>query len=103
MTITQNTVGTSVVDLLVTVYQDTLGGSGLDQDSDFYEAGGDSLTAFQITGRLQQALGVEIPVSLVFVYPTPADLAAVIESDFADELAAAVGSLGGSVADPAQV
>jgi acyl carrier protein len=73
---------TSTVDLLVAAYRDTLGIAGLDQDSDFYEAGGDSLTAFQITGRLQEALGVEVPVALVFVYPSPADLAAVVDSDF---------------------
>ncbi|MDG9701460.1 acyl carrier protein [Streptomyces sp. DH37] len=69
-------------DLLVAVYRETLGTADLDRDSDFYEVGGDSLTAFQITGRLQEVLGVEVPVSLVFAYPTPADLASVVDSDF---------------------
>ncbi|CAL9609264.1 Chondramide synthase cmdD [Streptomyces sp. enrichment culture] len=73
---------TATVDLLVAVYRETLGTAGLDRDSDFYEVGGDSLTAFQITGRIQEALGVEVPVSLVFAYPTPADLASVVDSDF---------------------
>jgi acyl carrier protein len=68
--------------LLVAVFREALGAPGLDRDSDFYEAGGDSLTAFQITSRLQEALGVEVPVALVFAYPTPADLAAVVDSDF---------------------
>ncbi|SFK22378.1 acyl carrier protein [Streptomyces pini] len=73
----------STVDLLVAAYREILGVAGLDRDSDFYEVGGDSLTAFQITGRIQDVLGVEVPVSLVFAYPTPADLASVVDSDFA--------------------
>ncbi|WP_042379392.1 phosphopantetheine-binding protein [Streptacidiphilus melanogenes] len=72
---------TSIVDLVVSVYQDALGVSGLDQDSDFFENGGDSLTAFQITSRLQEALGAEIPVALVFAYPCPGELAEVVEAD----------------------
>ncbi|MFJ2776923.1 acyl carrier protein [Kitasatospora sp. NPDC087315] len=73
----------STEDLLVTVYRETLDAARLDRDSDFYEAGGDSLSAFQITGRLREALGVEVPVALVFAYPSPADLAAVVDADFA--------------------
>ncbi|WP_042429249.1 acyl carrier protein [Streptacidiphilus anmyonensis] len=80
MTVT-TTSGTSTIDLVVSVYQDALGVSGLDQDSDFFENGGDSLTAFQITSRLQEALGAEIPVALVFAYPSPLELAEVVEAD----------------------
>lgn len=87
MSVTDTTAAVDTTELLVAIYRETLGADYLDQDSDFYEAGGDSLTAFQITGRLQQALGVEVPVSLVFVYPSPADLAAVIDSDFAPDFA----------------
>ncbi|GAA4986600.1 acyl carrier protein [Kitasatospora paranensis] len=84
MTTVDTTVLTATTeDLLVTVFRESLGAPGLDRDSDFYEAGGDSLTAFQITSRLQEALGVEVPVALVFAYPTPADLAAVVDADFA--------------------
>ncbi|WP_374984614.1 acyl carrier protein [Streptomyces fradiae] len=71
----------AVTDLLVGVYRDALGAPDLDEQSDFYENGGDSLTAFQVTARLQDALGVDVPVSLVFAYPTPADLADVVHSD----------------------
>ena len=49
-------------------------------DSDFYEAGGDSLTAFQIVARLRDALGLEVPVALVFAFPSPSDLAAAVAS-----------------------
>ncbi|MFI8240255.1 acyl carrier protein [Streptomyces sp. NPDC085866] len=78
---TTNT-ATSTLDLLVGIFQDVLALADLTADTDFYDAGGDSLTAFQITGRLQEALGVDLPVSLVFAYPTPRDLAEVVDSDY---------------------
>ena len=84
MTVTRST-ETSTTDLLIAIYQDSLGLSGLDADSDFFECGGDSLSAFQITARLQEALGVEVPVALVFAYPTPGELAEVVETDLLPE------------------
>ncbi|GAA1937339.1 hypothetical protein GCM10009716_49320 [Streptomyces sodiiphilus] len=83
MTTAENTTVTDTTELLVGIFRETLGIADLDRDSDFYEAGGDSLTAFQVTARLEESLGVEVPVSLVFAYPSPADLAAVVDSDFA--------------------
>lgn len=69
-----------VSELIAAIYRETLNDDALDAESDFFEAGGDSLTAFQITARLQDALGVEVPVALVFAYPSPADLATVVDS-----------------------
>ncbi|WP_175408069.1 acyl carrier protein [Streptomyces sp. TRM64462] len=71
----------TTTELLVRVYRDALGIADLDEHSDFYENGGDSLTAFQVTARLEEALGVEVPVALVFAYPTPADLGDVVDTD----------------------
>lgn len=77
---TATTITTDQLPELITgFYRETLGDDTLDVDSDFFEAGGDSLTAFQITARLEDALGVEVMVALVFAYPTPADLATVID------------------------
>jgi acyl carrier protein len=70
-----------VTDLVVTIYRDVLGDDTLDADSDFFEAGGDSLSAFQITAQLRDAVGVEVPVAMVFAYPSPADLATVVDVD----------------------
>ncbi|MEV7502236.1 acyl carrier protein [Streptomyces sp. NPDC093018] len=70
------------VDLLVDIFRDVLRLPDLTAETDFYEAGGDSLTAFQITGRLQEVLGADVPVSLVFAYPTPLELAEVVEADY---------------------
>ncbi|MFD1659213.1 acyl carrier protein [Streptomyces caeni] len=82
---TQNTAtvaSTGTLDLLVGIFREVLGLPDLGADTDFYEAGGDSLTAFQITGRLQEHLGADVPVSLVFAYPTPRDLAEVVDADY---------------------
>ena len=88
MTMTNDTTATltapstaEVAELIASIYRETLGDDTLDTTSDFYEAGGDSLSAFQITARVQEALGVEVPVALVFAYPTPADLATVCLPD----------------------
>ena len=78
---TTNT-ATGTLDLLVGIFRDVLALADLTAETDFYEAGGDSLTAFQITGRLQEALGVDLPVSLVFAYPPPRDLAEVVDADY---------------------
>ncbi|MEZ7004284.1 acyl carrier protein [Streptomyces sp. SCSIO 75703] len=69
-------------DLLVDIFREVLGLPDLTEDTDFYEAGGDSLTAFQITGRLEEIVGAPVPVSLVFAYPTPRDLAEVVDTDY---------------------
>lgn len=69
-------------ELIADIYRETLGDTSLGTDSDFYDAGGDSLAAFQITARLLETVGVDLPVALVFAYPSPADLAGVIDTDF---------------------
>ncbi|WP_027644632.1 phosphopantetheine-binding protein [Salinispora oceanensis] len=71
-----------VSELIVSIYRETLHDETLGANSDFFEAGGDSLTAFQITARLQATLDIEVPVALVFAYPSPADLAEVVAADF---------------------
>ncbi|MBU7597115.1 acyl carrier protein [Streptomyces sp. P38-E01] len=81
-TATAGTEATGTEELLVEIFREVLGASELDADADFYEAGGDSLTAFQITGRFQDERNIEVPVSLVFAYPTPRELAEVIDTDF---------------------
>lgn len=73
---------TDIPELIAAIYRETLDDDTLDTASDFFEAGGDSLAAFQITARLQAELDVDVPVALVFAYPSPADLAAVVGTDF---------------------
>ncbi|MFJ8582356.1 acyl carrier protein [Micromonospora sp. NPDC093277] len=73
--------GTDLRELITSIYRETLADGELDADSDFFEAGGDSLAAFQITEGIETAVGVEVPVALVFSYPTPAELAEVVSAD----------------------
>ncbi|MCE7082318.1 pyridoxal-phosphate dependent enzyme [Streptomyces sp. ST2-7A] len=73
-----------VTELLVAAFREALDLPECDEHSDFYELGGDSLTAFRITAHVQEALDIEVPVALLFAYPTPAELADVIEADFTD-------------------
>ena len=68
-------------ELIAGIYRETLRDGSLGVDSDFFESGGDSLAAFEITAQLGAVLGVEVPVALVFAFPTPADLASVVELD----------------------
>jgi acyl carrier protein len=65
-------------ELIAILYREALVDDSLDIDSDFFASGGDSLAAFHITAGLQDVLGVEVPVALVFAYPSPADLATVV-------------------------
>ncbi|EOM75962.1 non-ribosomal peptide synthetase [Rhodococcus rhodnii] len=48
------------------------------RDGDFFRAGGTSLTATALTALLETALGVDVPVRLVFENPTPRTLAAAL-------------------------
>jgi acyl carrier protein len=81
MTTTSEITEADLAELITGIYRSALGDAALDDSSDFFEAGGDSLSAFQITAQLQAALGADVPVALVFAYPSPADLAAVLDLD----------------------
>ncbi|CAM5659173.1 acyl carrier protein [Streptomyces atroolivaceus] len=70
--------------LITGLFQEALNNEGLDECADFFESGGDSLTAFQITGRLQEAVGAEVAVALVFAYPTPAELAEIVAEELTE-------------------
>jgi acyl carrier protein len=74
----------TMAELIAGFYREALGDSGLGTESDFFESGGDSLVAFQITAKLEEAIGAEVPVALVFAYPSPADLATVVTADYVE-------------------
>ncbi|MFD7136488.1 amino acid adenylation domain-containing protein [Streptomyces sp. NPDC059894] len=60
-------------------WSEVLGAEVTDVGDNFFELGGHSLLATQVTSRLRDALGVEVPVRALFASPTVAALAAAVE------------------------
>ena len=55
---------------LAEIWEGLLGVSGVGLDSDFFALGGHSLLAMRLSSHVRDALGLEIPVTLVFEQPT---------------------------------
>jgi amino acid adenylation domain-containing protein len=79
--------------LVAAVFAEVLGLEDVSADASFFQLGGHSLTAIQLSHRLAEVLGVELPVARVFEHPTVEALAAV--------LGQAVGSSGPGTPEPA--
>jgi acyl-CoA synthetase (AMP-forming)/AMP-acid ligase II len=56
-----------------------LGRTNVGRNDDFFSLGGNSLNATQVLTRLDQSLGVQIPVPFFFRFPTPAQLASKLD------------------------
>jgi amino acid adenylation domain-containing protein len=65
--------------LIATLWQDLLQRTGFGIEDDFFELGGHSLLIAQVQGRLQEALGRDVPVVDLFRFPTIRSLAARLE------------------------
>ncbi|MEU9717534.1 amino acid adenylation domain-containing protein [Streptomyces sp. NPDC047976] len=68
------------LDALVAVFSDTLPGTAVDADSDFFRAGGDSILAITVVNRAR-ALGHPITPRDVFLLRTPRALAGHLAAD----------------------
>ncbi len=67
--------------LVARIFGETLGHPVRDPDQSFFDAGGNSLTAFQAVARLRQAVGREIPLAALLERPTARGVAAAIAAD----------------------
>lgn len=72
---------TDLEQVVLRVWEQVLGASGLSAQDDFFERGGQSLQTIQVANRLGIELHREIPVAMVFRYPTIAGLAQALEQD----------------------
>jgi acyl transferase domain-containing protein len=70
----------TVEERLIDIWRIVLGRRDVETDSDFFDFGGDSLGAVALSGRVRDTFGVELGVGDVFDYPTPTELAEVIEA-----------------------
>lgn len=69
-----------MVDLVATVFRDVLGGALPDPDADFFELGGDSISAARVINRLKALTGVRVTTRILFETATPRTLAAYLNT-----------------------
>ena len=65
---------------LAGIWAEVLDAPRVDARSNFFELGGHSLLATRVASRLQQSLGVEVPLRVVFETQTVAELAAWVDA-----------------------
>jgi amino acid adenylation domain-containing protein len=71
---------TSLEAMLAKIWEQVLGIAAISIDENFFELGGQSLLATQITAQLSRTLQIEIAPTVIFEYPTIAALASVLGS-----------------------
>lgn len=72
---------TSIEALVLRLAREALESDTVGLDANFFDAGGDSLAALALTAALQEELGRDVPLELVFDTTTLDELARVIARD----------------------
>ena len=65
---------------VLAIWQRLLHQPQIDCDADFFDLGGDSLLALELMFEIEEALGVELPVTMIYEYPTVASLSDAIDT-----------------------
>jgi amino acid adenylation domain-containing protein len=73
------------------IWAAVLGGPKVSVTQDFFAAGGHSLLAVRLLSRLREAFGLDLPLKLIFEYPTVAAAAERLEELVAADVAATEG------------
>ncbi|MEA2464194.1 MAG: hypothetical protein QOJ98_1941, partial [Acidobacteriota bacterium] len=68
---------------VLAVFAEVLGRGALGTEEDFFQAGGDSLSAMRVISRLNERFRIELPADSLFEHPTVIELAAVIQASVA--------------------
>ena len=69
----------TTAELLASIWESILGIAVSSPQDSFFELGGHSLQAVQVVARIQQSLGVDVPLRAVFLSPRLIDLARVVD------------------------
>ncbi len=64
----------TTLEIIVQSYREILGDWKISEQTHFFDYGGDSLGAVHLSLALQSRLGANVPVNVVYRYPTPAKL-----------------------------
>jgi len=72
--------GNSLADLVGVLWRETLGLDTVEPDRDFFDAGGDSLSAIELTARIRETLGVDMGVGVMLQARTLDDLVAFLRA-----------------------
>jgi amino acid adenylation domain-containing protein len=78
----------AIEEMLVQAWREVLRLERVSRQDHFFELGGHSVAAMHVGIRIQSALNVEVPMRLVLEYPILAQLAAQLEEQVRDSLAA---------------
>jgi acyl carrier protein len=65
--------------IVAAIWADVLKKGSFELDDDFFEIGGNSMTATLVTYSLRDKFGIEVPLMLIFENATVADLAEAID------------------------
>ncbi len=60
---------------ILDLWKEVLGVDDIEPDEDFFDAGGDSISAIRMLPELERRLGVEASVALIFDHSTAEELA----------------------------
>ncbi len=70
---------------LLSIWREVLGVEQLDITHNFFELGGHSILAVRLMSRIEALVGRELALSMLFQYPTIAEMAVVLRRDASDE------------------